>query len=265
MPDEKTDQTGASNEELQRQNLALRREIDRLIASREYLWTLFVEASRRLQVSSASIKAAVSSLLNYEIFWDPGNQHEFLQTIDASVDKAARLVLILTLAFRAEAGSLELKPEPQSFQEILAVVQANAAAKFPKLLVKFTLPKEGKPVLVDYEYLTLAFGFLFELLEAGQKTRKVQVLALEQEQSWYLDISGVDEFELNLIKTMRSCRTDASIASKYNLLAEHILGLHVACEIFSLQEIKMKVAANADGAPILRLEVPAFASSSVVT
>lgn len=129
--------------DLLRQNLALQNELKRATAPREYIWVLFVEASRRLQVSSASIKAAVSSLLNYEIFWDPANQHEFLQTINSSVDKVTRLVMILSLAFRAEAGSLELKREPQSLQEILAVVQAGVAARHPKLQAKFCLPKRA--------------------------------------------------------------------------------------------------------------------------
>jgi len=34
------------------------------------LWLLLVQLSRKLQISSASIKAGVSSLLDYSIFWD---------------------------------------------------------------------------------------------------------------------------------------------------------------------------------------------------
>lgn len=264
MTAEEDNIASVSPEELYRQNQVLRAELERSLARRAYLWTLFVEANRRLQVSSASIKAAVSSLLNYEIFWDPGNQHEFLKTIDTSADKVARLVLLFTLAFRAEAGSLEMKPEPQSFQEILAVVQADVASRL-KFPMRFSLPKEGKPVMVDYEYLTLAIGFLFELFDSGENSGKIQVQAIENEQNWFLEISGVDEAALDLIQNMHACKTDSSIAVKYTHLPEQILGLHVACEIFHLNEIDLEAIKKAGEPAILRLIVPVFTNSPLGT
>jgi K+-sensing histidine kinase KdpD len=261
MAGKKETQTAPSYDDLVRQNLALQKELERLTSTRENIWVLFVEASRRLQVSSASIKAAVSSLLNYEIFWDPANQHEFLETIDSSVDKLTRLVMILSLAFRAEAGSLELKREPQSLQEILAVVQGSIAARHPKLQARFYLPKEGKPVMVDYEYLTIAIGLLFELFDADQKNRSLRVHAVEHPQSWYLDVNGVDRIALELIQNMYACKTDVKITSQYPYLPEHILGLHVACEIIHLQEIDLAAIVNPDGTSVLRLVVPAFVNN----
>lgn len=262
MAGQKETQADPSYDDLLRQNLALRNELDKATSPREDVWMLFVEASRRLQISSASIKAAVSSLLNYEIFWDPANQHEFLETIDSSVDKLTRLVMILSLAFRAEAGSLELKPEPQSLQEILAVVQGSIAARHPKLKARFYLPKEGMPVMVDYEYLTIAMGLLFELFDADQKNKHVQVQAIENPQSWYLDISGMDRITLDLIQTMYACKTDLKMSSKHLYLPEHILGLHVACEIIHLQEIDLAAVAHPDGTSVLRLVVPSFVNIS---
>ena len=93
--------------ELYQQTLDLRRQLAELTAKQRMVWALFIDASRKLQISSASIKAAVSSLLNYDIFWDGANQHEFLTTINSSVDQAAKLASLLTLAVRSEAGSLE--------------------------------------------------------------------------------------------------------------------------------------------------------------
>jgi K+-sensing histidine kinase KdpD len=258
----KETQADPSYDDLLRQNLALQNELERATSTRENIWILFVEASRRLQISSASIKAAVSSLLNYEIFWDPANQHEFLETIDSSVDKLTRLVMILSLAFRAEAGSLELKREPQSLQEILAVVQGSITARHSKLQTRFFMPKEGNSVLVDYEYLTIAIGLLFDLLDADQKNRSVRVQAIENPQNWYLDISGVDRTALELIQNMYACKTDEKISSKYVYLPEQILGLHVACEIIHLQEMDLAAVSNPDGSSVLRLVVPAFVSSN---
>jgi K+-sensing histidine kinase KdpD len=250
-------------EELQQENLALRRELERVSASREHFWKLLLETSRRLQVSSASIKAAVSSLLNYEIFWDPANQHEFLTTIDLSVDKVGRLISLFNLAFRAEAGSLELKSEPQSLHEILAVVQATAVSRHPKLQLKFSLPREGKPVLVDYEYLTIAFSFLFDLLAARENAGKIMVNVEEHARDWSMDIAGIDGTILELVYSMQACKLDANTASRYGQLPEHVLGLQVACAIFSHQEIRMEAGKNVSGEPLLHLIVPAFVNNPV--
>ena len=258
MDTEDDNRSNPTYEELSRENAALRGELERAASGHDYTWMLLVEASRRLQVSSASIKAAVSSLLNYDLFWDPANQHEFLETIDASVDKVARLVMLLALAFRAEAGSLELKREPQSLQEILALVHAHAADKNPKMMLRLPLPKEGKPVLVDYEYLTIAFGYLFDLLGARQESPKIRIEVVENPQDWSLIIAGVEEADLYLIQTMRSCKTDQIALSRYALLPEVILGLHVACEIFHLQDIDLETIPTPQGEHLLRLTVPIF-------
>jgi hypothetical protein len=118
-------------DELKRTNKELKRELEALKMERQVIWPLLVETSRRLQVSSASIKAAVSSLLSYDIFWDSANQHEFLKTIDTSVDQVGKLSTLFSLAFRLEAGTLVLKRELQNLQEILTSAQANAALNSP--------------------------------------------------------------------------------------------------------------------------------------
>jgi K+-sensing histidine kinase KdpD len=263
MAAENDNRSGFTYEELYRQNEVLRSELERVSSSREYIWVLLVEASRRLQVSSASIKAAVSSLLNYDLFWDPANQHEFLETIDTSVDKVARLVMLLALAFRSEAGSMELKREPQSLQEILALVHANAAAKNPKMMLRLSLPKEGKPVLVDYEYLTIAFGYLFELLVSRPDTSKVKIEPVETPTAWFLDIAGVEAADLNMILMMHACKTEPSALSRYALLPELMIGLHVACEIFHLQGIDLEILATPRGEQLLRLTIPVFISNQI--
>ena len=118
MSPENSEQAGLSYDELLQQNRALRSEVETLNRQSVYLLGVYAETSRKLQLYSASIKAAVSSLLNYDIFWDNANQHEFLETINSSVNQVSELI-VLTLAFRGEAGSLVLKRDPQVFQEIL--------------------------------------------------------------------------------------------------------------------------------------------------
>jgi hypothetical protein len=141
-------------------------------------------------------------------------------------------------------------------------VHANATAKNPKLLLKLSLPKEGKPVLVDYEYLTIAFGYLFELFGARQVTSAIKIEAIENPHNWYLVITGIDEVDLNLIHGMYACKTDRVALSGYALLPEVIMGLHVACEIFHIQDIDLETFPQPQGAQILRLTVPAFTNKT---
>ncbi len=89
-------------ETLLNENRDLRRQLAELNARNQTLQTLLVEISRKLQISSASIKAAVSSMLALDFFWDESTQHEFLETIDNSVDQISSLIRLVTLAFRSE-------------------------------------------------------------------------------------------------------------------------------------------------------------------
>jgi K+-sensing histidine kinase KdpD len=255
LPDTPNDQPH-SYEQLLRENQELRRELENRYDSQRYIWKLFVEIARRLQLSSASVKAAVSSLLSYDIFWDPANQHEFLQTIDASTNTVARLIMLMTLAFRAEAGSLTLSPEPQVLQEILAVVQRNIAARFPNLSIDLEMPENGKTVQVDYEYLIMAIGYLLELLDADPEIRAIQITAHETNEFWNLDIQGLTHTTLELIHTMHACKTDQGMSEGLPFSPEDILGLHIACEVLHLQRIDVRIVGQ-EGAHLLRLMIPA--------
>jgi len=249
-----------SYEELHQQNLALRRELDVLRAKRRSPWPMLVETSRRLQLSSASIKAAVTSLLNYDIFWDEGNRHEFLETINTSVDEAAKLIKLLTLAFRSEEGSLELKREPQMLQEIISLVRDRGATSFPKLKLELVFPKEGRPVLVDYEYLTIALELLFEVLEARMDVHTVRVQAIESAENWFLDLDGIDFAIIRLIPKMPDYQAeDTGVAEDLSL--ENILRLYTAYTILHQQSIQVEVFSDSDGKPKLRLCVPALTLS----
>ena len=182
MTDKAEEQSRLTYDQLVDQNRQLQTALEAAKAEKYFAWDLFLEVGRRLQVSSASIKAAVSSLLNYEILWDPANQHEFLQTIDNSIERSSRLAILLTLAFRAEAGKLELHPEPQIFQEIMAILQADISTEYPDLVDTFGLPQEGKHVVVDYEYLILSLKYLFEFLNTRKGIEKLKVQVVEKEQ-----------------------------------------------------------------------------------
>jgi hypothetical protein len=245
-----------SSEELLQENQALQRELISLGEQHKYLWYLFADTSRKLQVYSASIKAAVSSLLNYEFFWDSANQHEFLETINSSVNQVSELIVLQTLAFRAEAGSLVLKRDPQMLQEILSAAQAEAQQKFPDMLLKISYPVEGKFALVDYEYLVKALILLLEVYNANPSPEPVTMILTEEEAGWRLDISGLDLRLMQTIEQMHWCKTQP--ASIDFLLPENILRLHIFCEVLHLQGISVEVLESPDQPPVLRLWVEAL-------
>lgn len=245
-----------SYEELYQQTLELRRQLDELTANQRMVWVLFIDASRKLQMSSASIKAAVSSLLNYDIFWDGANQHEFLTTINSSVDQSAKLASLLTLAVRSAAGSLELKREPHDLREIISVVQDSGKISFPNLVLDITLPKEGQPALVDYEYLTTALELWGEVFETRLQARLIRVQAIESTDQWFLDFTGLDSELMLLIRSSLNWQVDELLAGT-SLPLDYLLRLYIAGQILRLQGIAIEVVTSPTGELALRLRIPA--------
>ena len=244
-----------SMDDLQRSNLELRRELEALRTERQAIWPLLVETSRRLQVSSASIKAAVSSLLSYDIFWDSANQHEFLKTIDTSVDQVGKLSTLFSLAFRLEAGTLVLKRELHNLQEILTSAQANAAFAFPNLEIELFLPQEGKPVEVDYEYLTLALTMLFEVFASSLRAKKISVRMQEALVEWSIDVDGLDETTAELIQSMHNFQLEPNGISS-RLSPENAIRLHIVSRLFDLLDIQVDSMKNEDDQTSFRIQIP---------
>lgn len=245
--------------ELLQQYRALQSKLEASSRLNRYSWDLYAEISRKLQVYSASVKVAISSLLDRDIFWDSANQYEFFTTIDSSVNQVSELIVLLTLAFRAEAGSLVLKRDPHTLQEILSVTQADANLKFPDLHLDISFPGEGKLALVDYEYLSKALLLLCEVSIATASTTPVHIQATEGDTLWYLDFSGLGGALMDIIDQMHNCKTQP--VSLEILSAENILRLHTACEVLHLQEISVEVIEQPGQPQILRLGIPAVSNA----
>lgn len=246
--------------DLQQENQALRRELAEIQARNQALWGLLVGVSRRLQSSSASIKAAVSSLLNYEIFWDASAQHEFLETIDSSVDQASKLIMLVALAFHFEVGSLEMDQEPQTLQEILSTVQGQDDTWLPKLDLEVSFPTMGKPALVDYEYLGLALKLLLEVFaEYGPWPHKIRLEAIEQPDAWFIQIEGIEPNILELLPHINCCTPDELFSNGEGLTPEILLRLYIACQILCLQDIRVESVKGKEENAELRLVIPAVA------
>ena len=243
-------------EDAQRQIQALHRQLAELKGQNRAMWGLLAEISRRLQTSSTSIKAAVSSLLDYDIFWDGSTQHEFLETIDTSVDQGANLIMLMMLAFRSEADNLEMKPEPHTLQEILSTVLDTISAKRPEFRFDVVFPAADTPVLVDYGYLAVGLRLLLEvLIESGMALPKLKLRVVEAEDYWYLDIVHIQESVTKAIDHLCQGRFDDLMLADH-ISPENALKLFTASRIIRLQNIQLAVRAGEERETGLRLTIP---------
>jgi hypothetical protein len=225
--------------DLPRQIEALQNKLLQLKTNNQVIWELLVQIGNRLQRSSTSIKTAVSSLLDYDIFWDETTQYEFLQAIDSSTDELANLIVLMTLAFRSQAKTLEIDAEPNLLQEILVTLQNNINKNDHGVEVEMHYPAEGEPALVDYHYLTLALGLLIEAIFSEDKsTTKLFVIARKNVDCWYLQIEHLNPSLANIIRHFFEQAHDiVTIANQ--ILPENALKLMTACRILYLQNIKL--------------------------
>ena len=181
-----------SIEELQAQIMTLKQRLDEANVLNQAMWSLLTETSKRLQVSSAAIKAAVTSLLDYDIFWDGSTQHELLEIIDSSTDLVSDQITLLSLAFRAESKSLVIRPELNAIPEILSSVMDMISDGYPDLDLDFQISLDSSPALVDYEYLSVALRLFFEVIAESQSpSEAIRVFTHETSSDWYIDIVGV--------------------------------------------------------------------------
>ena len=205
------------------------------------MWILLAEVSRGLQVSSASIKAAVSSLLDYDIFWDGSAQHEFLETIDDSVNQEANLIMLMTLAFKSAANNLAMKREPNDFREILSTVVDTISAGIPETDIKIDIPSEGSSVLVDYGYLAVGLRLLLEgLLESKIAPQPLELRAVETRTHWSLEIGYLTDSGVELIRNLANSQIYDLMQTK-EFSPESILKLFTASQIFQQQDIQLNV------------------------
>jgi K+-sensing histidine kinase KdpD len=243
-----------SYEALREENLSLRREMEDARAENHAVWQLLLEANRRLQQSSAAIKAAVSSLLSYDIFWDDTNQREFLETINSSVDQVGGLTNLLALTFRLRAGNVALRYEAQALPEILSVVQDHLSRWRNSPRLKVSLPEDGQPVWVNFEYLILALEYLIQAA-AQNGASEVQLEGAAGADHWQLDFEALPPPCLETIQQLLDGR-DVSLARKSGLAPEYQLSLFLAVRLLRQQGIQMTIWDPPDQPKQLRLAIP---------
>ena len=244
--------------DLIKENATLMQQLREANARYQTLQTLLVKVTRNLQVSSASIKAAVSSLLALDFFWDESTQHEFLTTIDDSVNKISNLISVVTLAFRSETGTLEITPESHSLMEVLTALSDRTTAQIPNIDIQIQPPEEGKPVVVDYEHFITALLLLFEGLCQANKDRNVfNIRALESEKHWDLILDDLDKDAVTHVNEIVH-RVENSLSEINGLVPEDVFKIFVASQLLKLQNIPIspnKIDGEVTG---LLLKIPAY-------
>ncbi len=233
--------------DLLEENFALRQELHALKLEQQVTWSMLVDVVRKLQASSASIKAAVSSLLSYDIFWDVANQHEFLLTIDASANQTSDLVLLLSLASRLEAERLELKQEPHDIQEILSNVETNLRQRFTDKQIMLSMNLNGQVIWVDYDYLSLALVLLSEVILSHASQKHLVISASENNEAWFLKIGGIaPSVGLFLDSYRRALDEQLSVRREERTSPELSLKLMVALKLLDLQKMIVQLPDGPD-------------------
>lgn len=253
--------SSVNEHELEKRLQEAQYQLSQLQASNRMIWELLVRLGSRLQRSSTSIKTAVSSLLDYDIFWDETTQYEFLQAIDSSADELADLIILMTLAFRSQAKTLEIETEPNAIQEILVSLRNNLVKNERSTPLTIEYPSDGKPALVDYQYLAVALSLLIEVI-IGEDKNVVQlsIQATEAKNTWRLQITGLNKPIIAIIRHFFGRLNDIAEVVK-QISPENALKLMTGCRILHLQNIKLCPQDTTENPAMLCLLIPTVTNS----
>jgi hypothetical protein len=220
---------------------------------------MLADISQSLQMSAASIKAAISSLLDATIIWDRSAQHEFMVSINQSIDRTIPLIVAMTLAMKTEGGTLGWIIEPNSLPEILTQAANTRDGEGTALPINLTLPDGGKPVLVDYDYLRIALNLLLEALVGANAAPLpgLYVSAVEDVALWRVHVDG--DFAapaMELISWLSAAQhTPQPFPGRIN--AEIMLRAYTAIRILDQQQIVLVTPPGMGQPTSFYLEIPA--------
>lgn len=222
------------------------------------MWSLVSDISQSMQIAFASIKAATSSLLGGDIFWDQATQHEFMQTVDHSVDDLSDLTAVMTMAMRAQIGTLTLRREPNSLQEILSRAKDEAQQHTRRAAIALTLPAETRLAQVDYECLLMGLRLLAEVLMSTreQPAAPLAIQLQEDAEGWQMSYTGaISGFAADIVNWY-CYEAPADALFPPSLRAETKLKALTAYKLLALHAIRMTAGSASDGGSMLALHVP---------
>ena len=247
--------TGLSKDQMLDQVRKLHGELNEARINNRILWMTLGKITDQLQIPSAGIKAAVTSLLDYDIVWDKATEHEFLEVINNNIDLISNKILLITIASKLEVGELELVLEPNSIEEIISHVMDNLSDKYPECPVDISFPPVGKLIEVDFDYFSMALQLLLEIVissDEGIKPCNISVVASGN--YWHIKISGVKQKVLQVVADLPPDIVTDKISDRHMLSIDK-LKLLVFGKLIKSQEIKLSIRTDQDD-QILQLEVP---------
>lgn len=226
---------------------ALRQQVEHLRLTNQLLWALLADISRKMQVSSAAIKASVSSLLGYDIVLGLAAQHELLEVIEDSTDQVSKNITLLTLVSQIEAGTFFINTEPIEISEILSAVNELMSRTYPDLTINLGTQMPGRPVCVDYEFLSIALMMLFELLiQTQQPPQQLNITATESKTHCLIDVGSTKQEIYDTLSKVSESGTEVLLRDTAFLLPVRKLQLYVACKIFEQLSIQIESAPESE-------------------
>ena len=223
------------------------------------LWAMMADIGQRLQMSSASIKAAITSLLDTTIIWDRSAQHEFMVSINQSVDRSIPLIVAMTLAMKSEGGTLGWVIEQSSIQEILARVADNLAREGLVVPITLSLPDEGKPALVDYDYLRIALRMLLEALLSANMAPldNLRLSAVEDISQWRVHVEGDFSGQASQLIAWLGAEPEKRRRFPSGINSEIMLKAFTAIRLLNQQKIELVTPAGIPMPTSFTLVIPA--------
>ncbi len=249
-------QSQSSEDELRDQLSILKCDLETAKANNQALWLLLDEISNRIQISLAGIKAAVTSLLDYDILWDGSTKHDFLEIIDDNVDMISKKIVLFTIASKNQTDKLELVLEPNSIEEILSHVVDVIKGEYPDCEIDLSIVESGKPILVDFEYISMALILLLEtFVEIQPKQKKCTIAARQLEDEWIIKFLGLNQQFKSLFSSLPEDLVSEQIWQK-QILPTNKLKLFVLGRLLEPQHVCLSVEEN-EQQFFIRLSIPA--------
>ena len=220
------------------------------------MWILLSDISRRLQISSASIKAAETSMLGHDIFWDAATQHEFLRTIDVSVDEVSRFATLISYTSRLMIDKVEVNLESQMLQEIFYVVQRDYSNKFDSAQFDIVFQLNNDEVFVDFEYLCIAIRMLIHVISKKESIDDpINLVVYSDNENFIVEMDKVNEDQYRLITNFPK-NLNPNFIKESHLSSEQILMIYIAYKLCDLQNVKLKTSINSEGNKSLQFIIP---------
>ena len=111
---------------------------------------LLASVGHDLRTPLAGLKAAVSSLRQDDVEWEPEAQKELLATIEESTDRLTALIADVLDATRIQVGAVTARPVPVAVDEVVALALLDVPAGTVRMDIPDDLPLVSvDPVLLE--------------------------------------------------------------------------------------------------------------------